>query len=426
MKHTKAQMRKHKKKNIRIFPFYKMFSWDLLFYYPIIFLFLTKIKGFSASGVLFSDALYMFSNMIWQIPAANMVEKFGKKNCLIIGNILCTLSTLSMIFMKSYWQLLAIEFVYATGYSIKGLCETNILYDSLPKGEKRGKFFSRIDGKSLSYFYIFDAVSSIIAGVTFVINGYIPIILCFISCAIATIISLSFKHTKASNEKKEEISTIEHYKQLKDTFKLLLGSKRMKSLILVNCIAMGLIFGIVNLRSSMLADMNVPEQLYGFIFALLQFCAAVGSRNTEKIHKKLRNKTLMFLTLPLSVSCILIGFIGKSSSSLLSLVLIMSLYVIQFAIKGPYQASITRYLNNFTNKNVRPKITALKYLTGNLCTAIISGICALLLKITSTANTFLIVGCITTIGIVLLLDYMKDKVGLKAHEYSKEEIKFSK
>ena len=36
MKSTKEQMIKHKKKNVRIFPIYKMVSWDLLFYFPIV------------------------------------------------------------------------------------------------------------------------------------------------------------------------------------------------------------------------------------------------------------------------------------------------------------------------------------------------------------------------------------------------------
>ena len=178
MKATKEQIIiKRKKKNVKIFPIYKMVSWDLLFYFPIIFLFLTQIKGFSASQVLFADAFYTLSNTFWQIPVTSVVDRIGKKNCLIIGNILYSLSILAMIFLQNYYELLIIQFIYALGYSIKGICESNILYDSLPAGKKRGKIYSTIDGKSSSYFYIFDAISSVIAGFTFTINGYIPMVL---------------------------------------------------------------------------------------------------------------------------------------------------------------------------------------------------------------------------------------------------------
>lgn len=425
MSNTKKHMIKHKKKNVRIFPFYKTVAWDLLFYFPIIFLFLTQVKNFTPSQVLLADAFYTLANTFWQLPITSVVDKIGKKNCLIIGNILYSLSILAMIFMQNYYELLIIQFIYALGYSMKGLCESNILYDSLPKSKKRGKLFSKIDGKSASYFYLFDAISSVIAGFTFVINGYIPMILCFICCVISTIISFKFRHTTIVEEKIEPIPVRTYFKQVRDSFKFCLKSKRMRSLIIFNSIFIGLIYGIVNLRSSMLSEMQVPEQYFGIIFALLQFSASITARQTENVHKTFRNKTLSFLALPVTISCIAIGFIGADPLSKSSLILIFMLYLVQYAIKGPYQALMARYLNNFTNRKIRPKITALKHLTANLFTAIISMLCALMLDFTTTANTFIVVGCITTLFIVLLLDYMRDKVGLKPEQYGKEDIKYS-
>ena len=153
MKETKERkMIRHKKKNVRIFPLYKTVSWDLLFYFPIIFLFLTQIKGFSASQVLFADAFYTLANTFWQLPVTSLVDRIGKKNCLIIGNVLYSASILAMIFMQNYYELLLIQFIYALGYSIKGICESNILYDSLPASKKRGRVFATIDRKIIIIF----------------------------------------------------------------------------------------------------------------------------------------------------------------------------------------------------------------------------------------------------------------------------------
>ena len=422
---TKEKLIRHKKKNVRLFPLYKMVSWDLLFYYPIIFLFLTQVKGFSAAQVLFSDAFYTLSNTLWQIPVTRLVDRIGKKNALIVGNILYTLSILSMIFMQEYYELLIIQFIYALGYSIKGICEANILYDSLPKGYRRGKIFSKIDGKSTSYFYIFEAIASTTAGFTFVINGYIPMVLCFICCTIATILSFKFRHTAIVQNKVEPIKFTEYMVQLKTSFRFFLKSKRIRSLIMFNALLMGTITAIVNLRSSILKEIQVPEQYFGVIFAMLQIIAAISTRNTEKIQDNFRNKTLAWLGIPMVMSCIVIGFIGQDQLSRSSLILIVVLFAIQYAIKGPYVGLMTRYLNNFTNRSIRPKISALRYLTANLATAILSLICSGLLAITTTANTFIIIGCITTLGIALLLYYMRDKVGLKPEEYSDEDIRYS-
>lgn len=426
MKATKEQIIiKRKKKNVKIFPIYKMVSWDLLFYFPIIFLFLTQIKGFSASQVLFADAFYTLSNTFWQIPVTSVVDRIGKKNCLIIGNILYSLSILAMIFLQNYYELLIIQFVYALGYSIKGICESNILYDSLPVGKKRGKIYSTIDGKSSSYFYIFDAISSVIAGFAFTINGYIPMVLCFLCCIASTVISFKFRHTQLVEEKVKPVSLTEYSKQLKGAIKFFVKSDRIKLLILLNALFLGLIVGIVNLRSSMLSEMHVPEAYFGIIFAILQLSAAITARNSEKIHKMFRNKTLTYLTLPVTLSCMVVGFVGTDTLSKSSLLVIVFMFLIQYAIKGPYRALMSRYINNFTNRNIRPKLTALNYLLSNLVTAGISLSCSWLLSITTTANTFMIIGCVTTIIAVLLLDYMRGKVGLKPEQYSKEDLKYS-
>ena len=60
--------------NAKLFPYYKMFSWDLLFFYSINFLFLTQIKGLSASNVLLMDSFYTLFKFIGQIPSINIVE----------------------------------------------------------------------------------------------------------------------------------------------------------------------------------------------------------------------------------------------------------------------------------------------------------------------------------------------------------------
>ena len=220
MKETKERkMIRHKKKNVRIFPIYKTVSWDLLFYFPIIFLFLTQVKGFSASQVLFADAFYTLANTFWQLPITSLVDRIGKKNCLIIGNVLYSASILAMIFMQNYYELLLIQFIYALGYSIKGICESNILYDSLPASKKRGRVFATIDGKSSSYFYIFDAISSVIAGFTFAINGYIPMVLCFLCCVASTIISFRFRHTAIVEDKVKPVSLKEYIGQIKESMK---------------------------------------------------------------------------------------------------------------------------------------------------------------------------------------------------------------
>ena len=63
----KKQLTKVKKQNAKLFPIYKMFSWDLLFFYSTQYLFLTTVKGLSAGEILKVNAFYPLFIIIMQM-----------------------------------------------------------------------------------------------------------------------------------------------------------------------------------------------------------------------------------------------------------------------------------------------------------------------------------------------------------------------
>ena len=81
-------------RNIKIFPIYKAISWDLLFFYTILFLFLTQVKGISAADVLLADAAYPIFKFILLMPLTMLIEKIGKRKSLILGNLVNAVSVL--------------------------------------------------------------------------------------------------------------------------------------------------------------------------------------------------------------------------------------------------------------------------------------------------------------------------------------------
>lgn len=85
------------------------------------------------------------------------------------------------------------QFLSALGYALKNLTESNLLYDSIEKSNKRNDLFARVDGKSSSFYYYIDAITSLTTGFLFIINGYLPMLLCFIICIFSTMLSLKFK-----------------------------------------------------------------------------------------------------------------------------------------------------------------------------------------------------------------------------------------
>ena len=408
-------------RNIKLFPIYKMVSWDLLFFYAIIFLYLVQVKNISAPQVLLAEALYNVATIFFIIPSGKIVDKIGKKNSVIIANASIGISVMLMILMNQFYHLIIAYSIMAFGYSIKTIAENIILYESIPSGSKRGKIFSLIDGKGSSYYYYIDATTSIATGFLFTINPYIPIVLCLVMCIVSTILSCRFEHTNIINKTKEHSEGV----GLREAFKHVISSKRLLYLILFYATFSGVLYNLTSLRSSLFEDLNVNAQYFGIVYAVLQIVSGTAARYQNKINNKFKNETLAVLGIPLTVSCILIGVLGNWGTDNFIFSVIMMLFITQNALKGPYRTLIVRYMNNFTNKSIRTKLATIESLVYYSVTVLFSLTSSWLLERTSTANTFVVIGVISTFLIGTLLYLMKGRVGLKPEEYPNEDLKYS-
>lgn len=417
-----------RKNNMKIYPIYKMFAWDFLFYYAIIFLFLSQAKGFSASEILLADSIYAIFRVIFQIPCINIVDLLKKQKSLLLGNILVSIGLVLLIVGNSMSCLILLYFIQAIGYNLKGICEPTILSDSIPESSSSSKIFSKIDGKGSGYYYMFNAFSFFLAGFLYVINPYIPIILCLVCSLISTIISLAFYEPTPNNiqSKDKSIGFIEYYKELFDTSKKIIKSKRLKSLLIISLIFWGILSVSTSLRSSIMVDIGIPEQYFGIIVGIMQIVSSITALKQDWFHKKFRNRLLSWFSLSISLSFILTGLLVVCNINFtVSLISVLFTVMLLGIVKGPYPTLIQKYLNSFSNPNVNTQIFAIKSLLENLGRILLSLLSAFLLNITTTSYAFIIIGCILFIVFIFLLDYMKTKVGLKPEEYPEEDLIFS-
>lgn len=410
-----------KEQNIQIYPLYKAFAWDMFFYYSIAFLFLTQVKNLSSSEVLLTEAAYPVFKMLLLIPFTKFIEKQGKRKSLILANISIVLSIVILIFAQNIWYVFAFQLFSSLGYLIKGICETNMLYDSIPRNPKRGSLFAKIDGKATSYYYYINSIASFLAGFLYVINPYIPMILCLIMSMIATILCFKFKEIdNVKNEVKEK-----HKDNTKGLLRDILKSPRLINLILFGALFYGLLAILTTLRTSLLDEIKLPEQYFGVIFALLEIISGITTMNQNKFHNRFKNKTLAIISIPVTLSCVILGVVAKSNMPFVIVIFILILlYIIQYVMKGPFYILIKRYLNNFTTHKIRNKISSVYNLIENISRCIIALISSILLKYTTTANTLLIIGSAYTVILIAMLINMRGKVGLKPEEYTEKDIKF--
>ena len=423
------EIRKIRRNNAKLYPIYKMFSWDLLFFYSIEFLFYTITKKVTVSEILIINGFYLLFRNLMQIPAVTITDFLGKRKGIILGNVMLIIFALSLIFIPGAIGVIIADLVFALGYDIKTIAEANILYDSVSTKGGEG-LYSKIDAKGGSWYYILDGVASLTAGYLFVFNNYLPIIICLVFIIISTILSFEFKDIypvkRKKNEKINIFGALKDYKEdLKVSFKFIIKSKRMKAFILFQIVFYSLIEIIDTYNSDLLVNIGIPEEQFSMIFAILTFISGVSLSLIRPIEKKFKNRTLSFLSLIYIGACIVIGTIASLYKGVTIIPIVLIMYAVQRMSTSIWYILETKYLRNFTNEEMRNKITGAYEFVGGIAASIFSILGGLLLEVFKVENAFLVVGLFSLACMVVVLDYMRKRFGLKPEEYKKEDIEFT-
>lgn len=422
----KTDIIRDRKNNIRLYTIYKMLSNDLLFYYAIDFLFLTQVKGIDVAIVLFAETMYTIFRFVLQIPCTIFVDRIGIKKSLVIANISVAVYVLLVILCIDSPMLIIANIFAAFGYTIKGICGPSLLYDLIPEGKSKGEVFSRVDGKGTAYYYYIYAFSAIASGYLFMVNGYIPMVLCLGICIYSIYLVFRFKELDEKNNKRDNKVTIKsQLKDMRSAFIYIFKSKRLSILLIFYSIVSGFMVCFPVFRKSLLSDIHISPEYFGIIFAILGIISAISSNNQNKFHNRYKNKTLSRLSITFMITCIVSGiavFI-KLPTEMIVFILV-SMYVLQYVVMEPFLSLSKRYLGNFATSSLRIKIYSASDLLYNLVRAIIGLAGTVLLSITSTAMSVIILSVIFTITTLVILKHMKTRVGLKPEEYNKKDIEY--
>ena len=155
---NKKELLKAKKRNAKLYAVYKMFSWDLLFFYSIQYLFLTMTKGISPGDILKIDAFYPLFTMVMQLPAIMCGDVLGRKKSIVIGNALVSFYVIILMWIPGKTGLFIANIIWAFGYALKNTQETNLLYDSTSTRGGEG-LYPKINGRGATGYYVLDGIA---------------------------------------------------------------------------------------------------------------------------------------------------------------------------------------------------------------------------------------------------------------------------
>lgn len=423
---TKEELQRMRKTNMKIYPKYKKLAWDYLFYYTIDFLFLTQVKNLSSADVVLASSVKSLFGIVLQIPANIIVEFLGRKNSVILGNILNCLYIVMFMMTGNIYDLILAKFISSLAFSLKDIAEPSILNSSIPPSKYKSNILAKINAKGTSGYYMLGAFSKIIGAILFEFNTYLPFILSLTMLVVVTIMSMGFIEPVKKKEKTNQSGLVKkQLKNIEEGFKYILKSNRLKALIIAAALIVSLLSILINYHTSILQYVGIPTYIIGFIAAGMSVISSMASKMQEKFHNKFRNKSLITLALIASISTIIAGSAGiiVYKSKIFIGVIIFAIMTSRFT-HGMYYTLIDKYFTNFSNKDIDTKIFAVKNLIVNMTSAIMGFIASFLLDKVEITYCLIIVGIAFTIMYILMGIYMKTRVGLKPEEYSKEERKY--
>lgn len=431
MEAKEKSLTEKRKKNMKIYSIHRMLTFDLLFYYAVKFLFLTQIKGFEAENIVIASACWGIFKVIFQIPITICIDKLGNRKSLIIANIMQGIGTI-LIMMSENMQMLIIANLFGgVAYAMKEIAETGILNQSIPESENKSQIYSKIDGKATGNYYYLSAISAILSGILFDINGYIPMTICAIIQLIAAKVASKFENVEPDKlEEKRLRKNIKnvcknYFKNLKLAFSFIFNSRRLKAIMLYSGIMYGIILVMGTYEMNLLDEIGISATGIGAIYAIMQLIAGMSSKRNNQFHEKHRNKSLGIIGISYTLACLIAGVIASTKMpSFVIIGVVILTYIIRHMDTGLYYVLIKKYITNFTNAEVANKVYSAHELVTGIGNSIICVFGAIVVSGNNIMHSMIIFGIVFLVIMLLVLKYMSTRVGLKPNEYRKKDINY--
>lgn len=425
------ELSEKRKRNMKLTVIHKALTYDLLFFYGIKFLFLAQVKNISASDIVLASAFYGIFKAIFQIPGVFIIDKIGTRKSLILADLINAISIIFVMFSTNLWWLIITNLFFGLGFAIRDVAEAGMLHKSIPDTENRGKTYSKVDGRGLGDYYYMSAISAVVSGFLFNINPYIPLWICIAILLISALIATKFK--ELDNLEQQEDANIGifkrykiYFKDLRLAFSFIFTSRRLKALMLYAGVMYGIIAVMSTYEMGLLEEISMSASVTGIIYAIMQMIAGISSKLQNKFHEKFKKKALTVIGISYTIACLIAGLISITTLPYIIVVgIILTSYVIRYLDTGFFHVLMKKYITNFTNAEVANKVYSAYSLVAGLGT---TAICALGSVIVSYNNSIrysmIIFGIAFLVVILLMLLYMKDRVGLEPEKYRKKDINY--
>ena len=373
-------------RNIKLYPFYLAFTWDVVFVWTIIILFYTNVKGLTYSQAIFLDSLLYISAFILSVPVSKLISKVKPLLASQIANLFAIVFLLLVIFGTHYVTFMLAEVCFSVFMIISNIKNSLLLSDSL-RLVKRDKEYNRIYGGGLGMYYFIDAICCIFATTIYQFNPYICFIVAIVVMVLIEFLSLLLKEPSKFQESNIDISKkeIDSTKQ-KSKSKRKYKKKTFWTAFIISMLAYCIFFrGMASIDASVLKiylqeltdNAVIPLWSFGILYAGYRLSNSLASKFQFKYELKFGVRSLILFSIIGIVSIVGTGLIYLFAPlNVVTIIITLLLFYMFSSIRPANHVFIMNYLQVcLTSKDLDKGYTVknmAEYLGYGLCSSLYS------------------------------------------------------
>ena len=364
-------------------------------------IFIVQFLGLSLVQFAFFQSIFLFSQLVSEVPSGILGDRFSKKNIVLLGLVLLSITPLltlsSILLMKDYvyYVILGAFVLEGVGNALLSGADDALFFESL-RSEGKEESYGEIRGKLQLISALTLGIATFIGGGLYSITRYLPYFIQSFTLIGSMIIIISIPENQKHAIEDLNQNGVPKFKELFSVFHRLLKSTKILFMFAFTTVIVSAINAVFALLPDYFSKIGFSTSINGAMFMIYSIIGGIVATQAYKISKIRVSKLIMLLSLILMIS-IIFQILPFNATFIFSLLL---LYII-IDILDPI---IMEMLHLWVDDNSRATVISGLSFSISLVTMLVNPIIGVGIQIFNMRTTILLISCF--MSIMILISYM--------------------
>ena len=361
-------------------------------------IFIVQFLGLSLVQFAFFQSIFLFSQLVSEVPSGILGDRFSKKKIVLLGLVLLSITpllTLSSILLMKDYVILGAFILEGVGNALLSGADDALFFESL-RSEGKEESYGKIRGKLQLISALTLGIATFIGGGLYSITRYLPYFIQSFTLIGSMIIIISIPDNQKHAIEDLNQNGVSKFKELFSVFHRLLKSTKILFMFTFTTVIVSAINAVFALLPDYFSKIGFSTSINGAMFMIYSIIGGIVATQAYKISKIRVSKLIMLLSLILMIS-IIFQILPFNATFIFSLLL---LYII-IDILDPI---IMEMLHLWVDDNSRATVISVLSFSISLVTMLVNPIIGVGIQIFNMRTTILLISCFMII--MILISYM--------------------